>query len=458
MSRSMLLSSMYLALAAPAGLTQETVPGVKPAAGIAFEGVNVIDVTDGKILKEQTVVVVGNRITTIADAGKTNPPQAALVVDARGKFMVPGYWDMHPHTEEPGNANIALQDSLYRAIYPRYIANGVTGLREMAQRFPDGADSFRVWQKQVMDGQRVGPRAVGASADLTYGMELYTPEDATRIMDSLKAANVAFIKFHDSMMQDADLYFAILREARRVGIPVYGHVPRAFSNVAASDSGMASIEHIEENAQCWPGWPAQLLGDSLEAEKRCKPMTDAYIKNGTWMMVGLNAHWLDDQYRPDKTEGLWEDQKRFLRMLRRLGVRTFIAGTDWAQVFVGWDARFLPGLSAVEDLVTYGIDGGFPALEALQTGTLNPALLFKATDSLGTVSEGKLADLVVLDANPLKDIRNALKIWGVVANGRYFDRKTLVAMDPVGTEPGAGLIPAREGTASRTKTGEPSTP
>ncbi len=431
-----------------------SVPGIKRPEGLALQGVTVVDVVDGKLLRDQTVLVVGNRITTIAPQGKVTAPKGALVVDAKGKYVVPGFWDMHPHTEAPGNPNIALQDSLYRAIYPRYIAHGVTGLREMAQRFPDGADSFRVWQKQVMDGERVGPRAVGPSADLTYNIEINDEDDAARVMDSLKAAGTVFIKFHDSMMQDHDLYFAILRQARRVGIPVVGHVPRSMPNHMASDSGMYSVEHIEENAECWPGWPAELLGDSVEAEKRCKPMVDAYVKNGTWMMVGLNGHWLDDQYRPDKTEGLWEDEKRFLRMLKHLGMKNFITGTDWAQMFVSWDERFRAGLSAVEDLVTYGIDAGFSPLEALQTGTLNPAKSLKATDSLGTVQEGKLADLVLLNGNPLENIRNALNVYAVVANGRFFDRATLNSFDPVGTQPNAGLIGAREGNGPpRTKNG-----
>ena len=97
------------------------------------------------------------------------------------------------------------------------------------------------------------------------------------------------------------------------------------------------------------------------------------------------------------------------------------------------------GLSAREELV-FLVDAGLTPLEALQAGTLNPALFLEATDSLGTVASGKLADLVLLDADPLADITNVLRLWGVVANGRYFDRATLEQMDPEGFKPGNGLV------------------
>src|SRR5690606_805663 len=151
-------------------------------------------------------------------------------------------WDMHVHIDAPGSDDLALQDSLYRATYPRFIAHGVTGIREMAQRFPGGADSFRVWQRDVLAGQRVGPRAVGPSADVTYGNRLRVagPADARRVIDSLHAAGDAFVKYHDDK-GNPEIFFALAHEARRVGIPLVGHVSVDVSNVAASDSGMRSI-------------------------------------------------------------------------------------------------------------------------------------------------------------------------------------------------------------------------
>lgn len=403
---------------------------------LAFTRVTVVDVTNGQLLRQQTVLIIGNRITAIGSGKKVKIPRGAQVIDAHNKYLIPGMWDMHVHVDQYADQ-----------LYPLFVANGVTGLREMAQRFPSGTDSFCAWQRAVLAGRRVGPRVIGPSADLMYGMKLRSPYDARRIMDSLKAANVVFAKFHDTGMRDRNLYFAIMREARRVGLPVFGHVPKVISNVEAADSGQLSIEHIEENHQCWPTWP-KLLGDSATADARCAPMVEAYKRNGTYMMVGLNGHWLDDQYRPDKEKGLWEDEKHFVRMLYRMGFRNFLTGTDWAPIFAGWDQRFRAGLSAVEDLVTLTIDAGLPPLEALQAGTLNPAKVLNLTDSLGTVAVGKLADLVLLDGNPLKDIRHVLNVRAVVVNGHYYNREQLTAMDPVGTKPDQGLIAAREGRST----------
>lgn len=409
-----------------------------PPTALAFRGVTVIDVTDGRRLPDQMVTVLGNRIQTITPDADGRVPKGAQVVDARGKYMVPGFWDMHTHTEYPGIENVELQDSVYRTVYPFYVANGVTGIREMAQRWQGGTDSFRVWQREVMDGTRIGPRAIGPSGDFTYGMTLETPDDARRIVDSLKAAGDPFVKFHDDGFQDRDLFFAILREARKVSLPVVGHIPRAVTNVEAADSGMRSIEHNQEHHQCF-AWP-ESLPDSTTLDEICAPVAQAYIRNGTWLVPTMTTHWLDPAPGARSPE-LWDDTLRFWRMLRRFGVKKFLSGTDWApQILDQYGREFWPGLSAREELV-FLAKIGFSPLEALQMGTLNPAIFLEATDSLGTVAPGKLADLALLDADPIVDIANVLKLWGVVANGRYFDHAALVRMDPEGFKPGNGLVP-----------------
>lgn len=151
-------------------------------------------------------------------------------------------------------------------------------------------------------------------------------------------------------------------------------------------------------------------------------------------------------------------------MLRRLGMTRFLAGSDWAPDFTVSDPRpftpagailglsadsvketgYRPGLSVVEELVIL-VRAGLTPLEAVQAGTLNPAKFFEATDSLGTVAPGKLADLVLLDGDPLSDIRHVLQPRGVVANGRYFDRAALAVLDPKGSHGMLGDEPADAG-------------
>ena len=392
-----------------------------------------VDVTTGHRLAARTVVVTGTRVQAVGPVGKVQIPHGAHVVDARGKYLIPGLWDMHVHV-----------DNLADRVYPQFIAHGVTGVREMAQRFPAGADSFRVWQHEVMAGTRIGPRPVGPSTDLQWSFKNPdTLEDVRRVVDSLKAAGTAFLKWHGDDAGDRNRFFAYLREARRAGIPIVGHIPESVSTIEAADSGMASIEHISENHTCWPSsdWPAP-LGDSAAADQRCAPVAQAYIRNGTWMVPTLASTW-QDPCPNRRSAAFFKDPLRVVRMMHRFGARHFLAGTDWANQYMAWEAELRPGLSAAEELV-FLAEAGLTPLEALQAATLNPATFFHATDSLGTVARGKLADLVLLTADPLADIHNVLKVQSVVANGRYFDRATLDTLDRDGNQPGRGLVVQEE--------------
>ncbi len=405
---------------------------------LVFDDVTVVDVQTGRIVPAQRVVIAGQRIQAVGDRRAVRLPINASIVRARGKYLIPGLWDMHVHIDLPGGDDIAVQDSLYRATYPRFIAYGVTGIREMAQRFPHGADSFRVWQRDVLAGHRVGPRAVGPSADVTFGnrIEIATPEDARRIVDSLKAAGDAFVKFHDDHLEDPALFFALARAARRVGLPLVGHVSMLAGNVAVADSGLRSIEHVEEHHECLRDWstkdreqldsPTLTMSDSAAVSARCVPVAQAYIRNGTWLTPTLAAaHWIRRQVY---------DAQQFVRLLHRLGVRKFLVGTDYATTMgiIAMPPRFLPGASVIEEMTWLATAGGLTPLEVLQAATLNPAKFFDATDTLGAVAAGKLADLVLLDANPLTDITNVSRVWAVLANGRYFDRAALDRLDPEG--------------------------
>jgi imidazolonepropionase-like amidohydrolase len=342
-------------------------------------------------------------------------------VDARGKYLIPGLWDMHAHTEAENVDDDAAEDAMHHWVYPLFVANGVTGIREMAQRWPHGTDSFRVWRREISSGARVGPRLIGPSFDMCYwegrqgNNAMPTPEAARRIMDSLKTAGTVFVKIH-GCISEPDNFFAIAAAARRAGLPIVGHIPTGVNDIEASDSGLRSVEHVESNHQCWPDWPTPL--DSAEAETRCAPVAQAYVRNGTWMSTTLaGAKWVDQNV---------SEAQRFVRMMYRLGVRRFLAGTDWGTGYMSSTPDFRPGVSAVEDVMLLG--EALSPLEGLRAGTLNPAKFFDATDSLGTVAPGKLADLILLDADPLADIHNVMRLHAVVANGRYFDRAALDAL------------------------------
>ena len=382
-----------------------TAADTSTARPLVLRGATVIDVQTGKEVRAQTLVIVHHRIQTIGSSRTVPIPRGARLVDVRGMYVIPGLWDMHAHV-----------DHHVDTLYPQYIAAGVTGLREMAQRFPFGTDSFRVWQHEVMLGNRVGPRVYGPSADNVYltnhDVPMDTPDEIRHVVDSLKAAGMVFLKQHDDNLP-RDLFFALAREARRVGLPFVGHLPVAVTEIEASDSGQRSVEHVEENHTCWANWPEPLDTLDTAVVHHCAAVAAAYVRNGTWMSPTLvGAHY----YPEDNVEAA----QQFVHFMHVRGV-PMLAGTDFGMDMQ--EAGMRAGVSLQEDVVY--LAGAMTPLEGLQAATLNPAIFMHATDSLGTVASGKLADLVILSADPLQDIHNIFKIQAVVANGRYFDRTAL---------------------------------
>lgn len=412
-----------------------TVTPPAAAVALAFQNVTVIDVTDGRLLAEQTVLVVGNRVQTVGPAREVLVPTGAQVVDARGKYLMPGFWDMHVHLGDT-NGIAQTADSIHRVMEPRFIAHGVTGVREMAQRFQDGADSFRGWQRAIAAGTRVGPRGVGPSVDMLSGngvfesnirptgenphiVRISTPDGAARIVDSLKLAGIVFLKFHDDF-SDIETYFALAAAARRAGLPLVGHTPFKVSDVQVADSGQRSIEHVTE-LRCFFQDPTQpQVGGEAEATACAEVAVPTLIRNGTWVVPTLRTF---NKAPPFYTEKI----PHAMHTLRRLGFTRFLAGTDFY-----FGVNYAPGFSLLEEIVQLVETGGLTPLSALQAATLNPATFFDAKDSLGGVAPGKLADLVLLDGNPLVDIHNVMTTNVVVANGRYFDNAALDALDPEG--------------------------
>ncbi len=370
----------------------------------------------------------------MGDKAAVHVPAGAHVVQATGKYLIPGLWNMHAHLIDHGSA-------INAARYEDFIANGLTGVREMAQRFPKGADSLRVWQREIMAGDKVGPRIVGPSADVSQGndIQIETPEDARRVIDSLKAAGDAFVKYHEDG-GDRDIFFALVHEAKRVGLPLVGHKADV-TEIELSDSGQRSLEHINEVRL--PCWFAADSSPSATLPQECATMAEHFVRNGTWFAPTLvrfdpfnNFHSYTRGCRPDSLPAShplldaavvagtnWERFQVFVRALGRMhraGIQ-MLAGSD------GGTGVPILGCALHVELALM-VDAGFTPLEALQTATLNAAKFFNATDSLGTVAPGKLADLDLLDANPLVDIHNTKKIRGVMVNGHYFDRAALDAL------------------------------
>jgi hypothetical protein len=244
-------------------------------------------------------------------------------------------------------------------------------------------------------------------------------------MDSVWNAGSNFLKVYPFTFERA-------AAARQLGLPFGGHIHGGIAAAEASDSGIRLIDHVNSSG----GLDRLCTGNRGRVED-CRPVAETFKRNGTWWVPTLVVHarhhqfdsrhhgnWLRDSSgtgitgspRPDSTA----DPLGFMRVAQQAGM-PILTGTDMGSPDV---MKMLPGFSVHTELAMLVAEGLTP-LNALQSATLNPAKMLRATDSLGTVAPGKLADLVLLDADPLADITNTTTIRAVVANGRYFDRAAL---------------------------------
>jgi imidazolonepropionase-like amidohydrolase len=431
------------------------------AVPLVLRDVTVVDVESGSLRPGTTVVVEGKHIVRVGAAGSMPVPGGARVVDGRGGFLIPGLWDMHVHMAFgdwfPGGKEIAL---------PLFLANGVTGVRDMGGEL----EELLRWRKEIAEGTLAGPRLVvsgpmldGEKPRFPSSIAVATPEDGRRAVREVKRRGGDFVKLQSLIPRDA--VFAIADEARTLAIPFAGHVPDAVRASEMSEAGQRSFEHLigifegssprEDEFLKGEKTPGRFLA-SFDAS-RAAALTALLAKNRTWQCPTLvwerggnlleerdlvkdplakyaPAEWKDgtwkrftDQIREWNVDDL-ATRRRFVEKelevvgaMHRAGV-PFLAGTDTAAgVYV------FPGFSLHDELQNF-VRAGFTAREALQTATLRPAQFLGMDDRGGRVAEGALADLVLLDANPLDDIASTRRIRAVVANGRFFSRADLDAM------------------------------
>jgi imidazolonepropionase-like amidohydrolase len=250
---------------------------------------------------------------------------------------------------------------------------------------------------------------------------VHTPEEAQRAVASLAALHVDFIKVHDHL--DRDVYFAIASAAKKTRLPFAGHVTASISPVEASDAGQASIEHFEFLPKvCVP-----LLGDmAVDDEHLPNDCTHSSIEallrhiagNGTWLDPTLQSF---QYFAPLQWKQTLAGFNEIGSQIRAEHIR-MLAGTDWSEFLESKGAR--PGW-CLHDELGLSVAVGFTPLQALQAATLNPAIFLAMEDSTGTIEAGKVADLVLVQGNPLIDIGNTRRVVAVIARGTLFDRSRL---------------------------------
>lgn len=408
--------------------------GPESADVLVVTGVTVIDVSQAAQQEKTSILIRGNRIDRVGPVDRIPVPENARVYDGSGEFVIPGLWDMHTHVLW----SPFVEDGFLRL----HLVNGVTGIRDMGGMLD--------LLPEVRHGGRfhspLNPRIVAAGPwlnefiiDPRTGIAVETPEAARQAVATLAEAGVDFIKSY--LFLQSDIFLAVLEEAEARGLPVAGHVPKDFSSEEASDLGMRSIEHLRVEI----GGLCEEVGEAA-----CPALLDALRENGTWqtptMVVRRNGALLDQpgtsqyagvRYAPRYLRDEWtetregrlanesfddvrdrrERERGLARAIQRAGLRT-LAGSD------SGDLYSVPGFSIHEELALL-VDAGWSPAEALRAATLEAAEYLSATDSLGIVAEGRLADLVLLDANPLEDIRNTTRIRAVVRDGQLYERADL---------------------------------
>ncbi len=416
----------------------------------------VIDTVHGGTQPDVTVTIQGNRIasTTPSKAPSIQAaPQTGTVVNAHGRYLIPGLWDMHTHVFFGRTAGDGTA-----LILPLFIANGVTGIRDM------GSELGAVLQARadIAAHRLLGPRMVvagpmldGPKTHYAAALPIATPAEGRSAVDTLQRSGVDFIKVQSGVPREA--YFAIADEARKRGISFVGHVPDAIRASEAVDAGQGTFEHLigifEASS---PDETRYLTGDKtpgmflagydpqreatiirLLAQKQVWQCPTLFWERGQWLVDSIDytqdpdlayagRRWVTEQWPASQKavlksldvdpfavrEKFVNHELEIVRKLHAAGV-PFLAGTDTP---AGVDV--ISGISLHLELQRF-VAAGFTPLEALQTATLNPARFLGKLDDFGSVHTGGIADLVLLAANPLDDIGNTRKIVGVVADGRY---------------------------------------
>ncbi|MFO0896884.1 MAG: amidohydrolase family protein [Pirellulales bacterium] len=431
---------------------------------IVVEEVTVVDVESGQLLPHRTVMVDGAKIAVIAASHDFKAPEGALVIPGAGKYLIPGLWDMHVHLEQRMPALLDL-----------FLANGVTGIRDLNSE----AHLFE-WRDEIQTGKRLGPRIVASGLYLDAARSdqpptrpaANTPEQARELVRQRKLQGVDLIKVYSGLRPD--VYRAIVEEAQAQHLPVAGHCPEMVPAGEASALGQRSIEHLtgiavstsrkedalrkelrEAFTDPRAGYDTERMFRTTTAametpdDKKRAELFDLFKRNRTWqvptLIVQRPSHAAAEpdprmKYMHPVLTQLWsriqgspqfqavrkaqfEYAQPVVRALHEAGA-PILAGSDCGAIL---SVNVYPGFSLADELALL-VDCGLAAADALRAATLNPALYLGEEETCGTVAVGKVADLVLLDADPLADIGNVRKIAGVMVRGQWLPRAELDRM------------------------------
>ncbi len=447
--------------------------------GVVIQNVTVVNTRDGSLAPGMSLVIDGGKIAQVVPAPSIRVGGAAQAIDATGKFVVPGFLDMHTHAMTAAGKQPTH--------WPLLLANGITGIREMAGS-AELIQQARRLNADIAAGRIDAPEVLQLPGPLLLGVA--TPAQAVSQVQQQKALGADFIKF---IAGSRDATLATLAEAKKQGLGVSGHLVPSVSATEASQAGWRSIEHLGAGLglplDCAtdgesvrrallngegvkvPFTPLFILNpiifiakdapfyqrvvDSYSADK-CLALAQVFAQNQTWQvptLIRIRTMQIsnDPAYRSDPnliyvdktTQALWQKlgrqfasdvppaaaatfsqyyglQAKLTLLFKRNGVK-MMAGSDLGG---GW---VIPGFSLHQEFRLLA-EAGLSPLEVLQMTTLNGAEFLQRQATMGTVEAGKNADLVLLEANPIDSVANLGKISAVVLKGRYLPKAALEKM------------------------------
>jgi imidazolonepropionase-like amidohydrolase/ketosteroid isomerase-like protein len=410
---------------------------------IVFTHVTVIDGTGAAAQNDMAVIIADGKIADIGKFSEIKLPKKSQVIDASGKFLIPGLWDMHVHLSKAGENTL-----------PLFVTNGITSVRDM------GGDYVQLlkWRKEAADGTRLSPRiktpgALLESAENVARMKregtvepvdkfrigIATPEEARRAVDLMTSLGVDFIKFRT--VASPEVYQAIAEESKAKGLMFVGHQFGAPDEMIAA--GQKSIEHYiyppiitnPKHAEIYKRMvdggiyicTTMVVGDKSlfvsydDAKKIVEDTTGKIDFRRKYLSGYLIEDWkeqLEEKKQPSPVDyiKLKELLIKDFQEMHKAGVR-IMPGTDVAVLLI------YPGYSLHDELQLLVKHVGLTPMEAIISATRYPAEFFGMQKTLGTIEKGKIADLVLLDANPLDDIGNTKRINAIVMGGRYFSKE-----------------------------------
>ncbi len=439
---------------------------------LALTHIDVINMTNPHVLTDRTVIISDGKIIFIGK--KYADLKSCTTVDCKGKYLIPGLWDMHSHMIWKVRLPVFLN---------LYIANGVTGVRDMGSLFSEYLD-YKKWKSSAQENHAdvihiitPGTFLDGPVPTNSASWAVKDTIDARKKVQELKEQGVDFIKVYNLLQRD--VYFAILDEAKKQNLTVAGHLPFAIHIEEAMAAGQKSIEHLNKcillcsskkdsleeqlrlatiNSNAPQSWQAREKYDELALSTKDDRIADALYKNmkmhGLYQCptLVLRSFFADTaaitnyihqpylNYYPEvlkndmltRYNGFFkirnkEDDERAKRLMKESLVQVKKMNDAGVDLLAGTDTPgfgTFPGISLHEELALF-VQAGLTPFQALRTATVNAARYTGQLNMLGTVEQGKIADLVILDANPLQDIHNTQKINAVILNGKMFDRSKL---------------------------------